>query len=254
LEKLNIPIFLDKPKNGKRGVYVGGNQFSDAILSRFSSNVYISGPSANNYASIKKSPRSKKTEIYFSYAWNDKDDLNNIREHLVDNVHMSLKSDSFNVIREKEVLSYADPVSKFMRKLGESKLVLIFLSDKYFKSSFCMYELIEIARNSKWDKYDFLSRVIPIPIDGIDFIGLKAQHSHYKFWKEKVREKELQMQSDLNQITSNLCKEYLIAKEIKDNILKLMEWLKDVNYKSLDELRNDDFDQLKKTILERMKG
>ena len=44
-----------------------------------------------------------------------------------------------------------------MKELGASDRVFVFLSDKYLKSSYCMFELFEMWRNSRQNSADFLS-------------------------------------------------------------------------------------------------
>jgi internalin A len=51
--------------------------------------------------------------------------------------------------RDKDEMKHGDRISDFMDRIGEGDLVYVFLSDKYLKSPFCMYELHAIWRNGR---------------------------------------------------------------------------------------------------------
>ena len=56
------------------------------------------------------------------------------------------------ILRDKEVLKLGDSISRFMRRIGASDRVFVILSDKYLRSSYCMFELLEIWRNCRQDE------------------------------------------------------------------------------------------------------
>ena len=116
-----------------------------------------------------KKTRAKK--IYFSYAWGDEEERGESREKIVDELYQSLKKDGFNVLRDKMDSHYGDMISKFMQEIGESDLIVVFVSDKYARSPYCMNELYEIARNSKFDKQLFAKRVLPVVLNRLSLIN-----------------------------------------------------------------------------------
>jgi internalin A len=61
--------------------------------------------------------------------------------------------------RDKDEMKHGDRITDFMDRIGEGDLVYVFLSDKYLKSPFCMYELHAIWRNSRTDEGEFQRRV-----------------------------------------------------------------------------------------------
>jgi internalin A len=72
-----------------------------------------------------------------------------------------------------------------MQKLGEADRVFIFVSNKYLKSPFCMYELFEMWRNSKQSKAEFLRHVQVFTIDGASIGGPSQWLDYTKFWKQE---------------------------------------------------------------------
>ena len=92
-----------------------------------------------------------KPEIFFSYAWSDDTDVANSREKIVDDLYESLRTDGFNVVRDKNDLRYKGLISDLTGRIGRGKFIVVAISDKYLKSTYCMSELLEIYRRSNSD-------------------------------------------------------------------------------------------------------
>ena len=90
-----------------------------------------------------------------------------------------------NILRDKTTLGEGELISQFMQKIGESDRVFIFLSDKYFSSPFCMFELFELWRNSRHDKVDFLRIVRLFTMDGIRIDKPYQWLEYAEFWKKQ---------------------------------------------------------------------
>jgi internalin A len=102
---------------------------------------------------------SKKPEYFVSYAWGDTTPEGLTCEAVVDRLCASAERRGIVILRDKNLLGLGKRISAFMQRLGEGDRVFIVLSDKYLKSSFCMYELSEVWRNCRQDDEEFLSRV-----------------------------------------------------------------------------------------------
>ena len=94
---------------------------------------------------------------YVSYAWNDPSDPQ--REEQVDRLCEAAVSRGAPIIRDKTAMSFRDSISRFMKEIGQGDRVFVFLSDKYLKSPFCMFELFEIWRNSRLERQEFRAKV-----------------------------------------------------------------------------------------------
>ena len=90
---------------------------------------------------------------YVSYAW--KDEANTKREKYVD----ELCAKDPSIRRDKNMLQYGDSIMNFMKAIGKGDRVYVFLSDKYLRSPFCMFELFEVFRNCRFDADEFLNHV-----------------------------------------------------------------------------------------------
>jgi formylglycine-generating enzyme required for sulfatase activity len=135
------------------------------------------------------------SRIYVSYAWGD--DLTpegREREHLVDRLCEAARERGVTILRDRTALRTGDSIDGFMRRLGAGDRIFVFLSDKYLRSPFCMFELSEIWRNSRHEGPAFMDRVKLYPLpdakyrDPDDWIGWAAfwQQQHNKL-AEQVR-------------------------------------------------------------------
>ena len=88
-----------------------------------------------------------------SYAWNDES------KAMVDRLCEEANRRGKTVLRDLTGLGLGDSISKFMRRLGSGDRVFVILSDKYLKSPYCMYELLEVWRNSKMADEEFRRRI-----------------------------------------------------------------------------------------------
>jgi internalin A len=101
---------------------------------------------------------STKPRFYVSYAWSDHTPGGEDREKIVDQLCAAAEVRGTPIRRDKKVLGFGDSITKFMKETGQGDRVFVFLSDKYLKSPYCMFELFEVWRNSKHDEQEFLQR------------------------------------------------------------------------------------------------
>ncbi len=95
--------------------------------------------------------------VYISYAWDDEGGGTPSREEIVNRIEASLRTKGYDVRRDKTNLGYTGRISAFMKEIGRGGCVIAVISDKYLRSAFCMYELLEVYRNREFHK-----RVCPV--------------------------------------------------------------------------------------------
>ncbi len=118
---------------------------------------------------------------YVSYAWNDPADPE--RENDVDRMCDAAKKRGTPIIRDKTAMTVGEPISKFMKEIGQGDRVFVFLSDKYLKSPFCMFELFEIWRSSRLDKEEFKSKVRLYRLPDAAIYTPKDRLAYAKYWR-----------------------------------------------------------------------
>ncbi|MEM9544826.1 MAG: leucine-rich repeat domain-containing protein [Bacteroidota bacterium] len=246
LLELKLP-FYNQPQNGKKGIYLGGNAIDESTIEKYNSRTYPEINPVDDPSESQICTRACNCKIYISYKW-DKTGKHN----LVDKLDRNLDSHGFRLCRDKTELMHADSVSKFMSDLGKSNLTILILSDGYFKSYFCMQELCDIARNNKWEKEKFLNAVIPITLKSIDLKKPLNYNEYSDYWKKEVDEMQSYIQENIEIVTEKMSQNLLIKRKIRERCLTLMEWLTERNYKSLEEVQHNNFEEIRKIILKRI--
>ncbi len=122
-----------------------------------------------------------KPRWYVSYAWNDPTDPE--REKFVDRTCAAAEARSTPIIRDKTAMTLGDSISKFMKEIGQGDRVFVFLSDKYLKSPFCMFELFEVWRNSRLDKDEFKRTVRLYRLPDAAIFKPKDRFAYAKYWR-----------------------------------------------------------------------
>lgn len=127
---------------------------------------------------------SPSPEWYVSYAWSDEE---HDRTAIVDRFCAELKARGIRILRDRDVLGVGDRISTFMKRIGRAERIFVFLSDKYLKSTFCMFELSEIWRNSRREGDTFLSRVRVHPLPCARITKLEDRMTYSVHWQDRYR-------------------------------------------------------------------
>lgn len=101
-------------------------------------------------------PNRPKT-FFVSYAWEDESDPS--RANIVNAFCDRAEEEGIHIIRDRTAMEPGDRISDFMTRLAEGDRILIVLSDKYFKSPYCMTELYNIWLQSRGDDRAFHKKV-----------------------------------------------------------------------------------------------
>jgi internalin A len=100
------------------------------------------------------------TEYFVSYAWGDDTSAEGReREAIVDQLCAAAEERGIHIIRDKTTLRLGDRITPFMQRIGAGDRVFAILSEKYLRSPYCMFELLEIWRYSRGSEEDFRRRV-----------------------------------------------------------------------------------------------
>ncbi|GAA4396299.1 hypothetical protein GCM10023187_04290 [Nibrella viscosa] len=202
---------------------------------------------------VMPEPEKKKPEIFFSYAWGDDRETGESREKIVDALYESLKSNGYKVKRDKMDLGYKGLISEFMDRIGKGDIIVVALSDKYLKSSYCMFDLYEAFRNSRLEKAAFVERIYPIQVERLDF-SPKGRTQYREHWKQQKAEWDEYVRNYAEDISAKEKAEHERIKSIAANLGDLFEILNDINALTMQLLSENDFAEIKKAIDERMQS
>lgn len=194
-----------------------------------------------------------KPKIYFSYAWDDTKSRHKSREVMVDALYDSLSSHDFELGRDKNNIKYGGLIKSFMDELSGGDLIVVFVTKKYLKSPFCMYELAEIGRKNNWEETAFAQRILPIHVERIDFNKPKTIRKYFSYWKEEMAEWEAMVKEMPGQLSKEMFAKYNKIKELSQGDFgKLFSWLGNINASTNQILAKDDFVLVRAAIFDRM--
>ena len=128
-----------------------------------------------------------KPEIFFSYAWGDQNETGSSREKIVNDLYDALVAAGFTVIRDKNDLRYKGLISDLTQRIGRGKFIVVAISDKYLKSTYCMSELLEIYRRSNSDIDELLKKIFPIVLDDAKIYNPEDRVDYLDYWETKKK-------------------------------------------------------------------
>lgn len=172
-------------------------------------------------------PEPAGEEIFLSYAWGDPSEQGESREAIVDRLYDTLVEKHYDVVRDKKDAGYRAIISDFMRRIGRGRLVIVVISDRYLKSPYCMFELLEIYEHGH-----FHERVFPVVLGDAKLYDLVDRLRYVAHWKTSKEEIErLIGEIGIDAFSSDgAYKEYdLYYRRVYNNIDKLTTLLKDWN-------------------------
>jgi len=133
---------------------------------------------------------SRQPEYFVSYSWGDSTPEGAARESVVDHMCAAAEKRGITILRDKKVVGLGDRISKFMQRLGRGDRVFVVLTDKYLKSSYCMYELHEVWRNCREDDADFVSRIRVFTLPDAKIYKPIDRVRYAAYWKKESSELE----------------------------------------------------------------
>jgi internalin A len=129
--------------------------------------------------------RSIEPQYFVSYAWGDATAEGKDQEAVVDRLCEAAEQRGLAMLRDKNVLRLGDSIEKFMQRLASGDRVFVILSDKYLRSPYCMYELMEIWRKCAADEEKFLTRVRVYIVPGTKVYTLSDRARYAIHWKQE---------------------------------------------------------------------
>ena len=137
-----------------------------------------------------------KTEIFISYAWKDAHEkAEDSREKIVDEICRIFAGHGYEILRDKNHLTYKQSIRNFMERLGKGNYIIAVISDKYMKSEYCMYEAYHMFQSDH-----FRERVFPIVLKDTDIFSIEGQTDYMAYWGNQLNElqKQAERLKDIN--------------------------------------------------------
>jgi hypothetical protein len=183
-----------------------------------------------------------KKEIYISYAWGGES------EEFVNNLDRTLQEKGVTIIRDKRDLGYKGLIKDFMERIGRGKSVIAVISDKYFKSRNCMFELVQVAKNE-----NFYDRIFPIVLSDAKIYDPSDRADYVLHWQaesHKLEAKIKQLSSSAN--VPSLRRSIDEYAEFRATIDELTDIIQNMNTLTADIHSKSDFEVLLNAIENRL--
>jgi internalin A len=127
-------------------------------------------------------PPSRATTYCVSYAWNDQS------KAVVDRLCEESTRRGITILRDTTGMGLGESITRFMQRLGAGDRVFVILSDKYMKSPYCMYELLDVWRNCMMEPDAFLGRIRVFRLPDAAMLTTLERARCAKYWKEQFTE------------------------------------------------------------------
>jgi hypothetical protein len=191
-----------------------------------------------------------KPEIYLSYAWGDDAEVGESRQKIADDLYETLAKDHrIAIIRDKARLKYGDSISEFMLRIAKAKTIVLIISDKYLRSPYCMFELLQIFRRSNSDLNEMKKKIFPLILPDAKLFLPEHRLNYAQHWKQK-KEDLIQQIAGLDLTGALGFGESLqIYEDISANIEKLLFLLGDIYSLNTQKIAPDNFEETIKLIV-----
>ncbi len=181
--------------------------------------------------------QSPSRAVYISYARGSSEDI-------VNRIEESLKSHGYDVKRDTTGIPYTALIGSFMKEIGRGRCVIVVVSDKYLRSPYCMYELLEVFRNK-----GFHRRVCPVFLTDARVGSLPEQFIYIDYWSCLEQQMdELIRKINLGNLATETLEEFHKYLDISQNAAKLLAFLADMQHLTLKQLKKNNFAILRARI------
>jgi hypothetical protein len=185
---------------------------------------------------------STQKSIYISHAWGGTSD------EILSQLVPRLEAEKIAFILDKRDLGYRQSIRDFMVRLGKADMVIIILSNKYLKSEYCMFELIQIYQNQ-----NLVERIFPIVLDEVKISSSSDRLDFVKYWEGQLMDLQNKVK-ELNSLTyiEGITDDLNLYSEIRNNIARLTGILRDLNTLNITLHQESDYHDLIEAIKSRI--
>lgn len=246
-----IKYILDGPKQliGLCMGYTSSNKFSDNIESFMRKSIEPFVVAVRTYIELNFIDANDENEnvdktvktVFLSYCQKDKDIADCIDEKIG-----KLLEGKATLSRDIRDVEYHESFKKFMQSIEKHDYVISIISDNYLKSRNCMYEMLEVVKDSNFSRrllFIVLTnedakyyKVAPVQDIGADIYSVSGQAKYSKFWSQMDKELDSEIEEIGNSIYAiNQIKEKKIIQKILIDLPDFLEFVRDNKGLSLTE-------------------
>jgi hypothetical protein len=179
--------------------------------------------------------------VFISYA-------SSVEDLFVDRLYQSLIEEGINAKIDKIDLKYRESLGNYIEKLGNGSAIVIIVSDKYLRSPWCMWELLNIYKAK-----DFQDRVFPVVMADAEITDGIGRLGYAEYWETRLRNFDTAMQK-VNRlaISDATVEEGRRIREFADKVDTLASMVADMNFRTMDEPTEDALKILGENLVSRL--
>lgn len=165
---------------------------------------------------------------------------------IADEVEAFFEKKGIPIVRDNKEIGYKGLIKEFMQRIGKGKYIILIVSDHYLKSENCMFELVQIAKSG-----EFYDRIFPLVLESAKIYKAYDRLDYVHYWENEIKELEEKMKiGGLTNLQGIY--EYLnLYSEIRQNIAKLTDILKNINTLSIKMHQDSNYEELYNAIMEK---
>jgi small GTP-binding protein len=180
-------------------------------------------------------------EIFISYAWGGES------EKLVNELDQAFQERSVTIIRDKRDLGFKGRIKTFMETIGKGKAVILIISEKYLKSENCLFELLQIAKHG-----EFTERIFPVVMDDARIYKAMDRIRYVQYWEKQLKDLDKAIRSVSATNLDGFREDIDLYAEIRANLPRLTDILKDMNTLTSTIHRDEEFQTLFDAIMAKL--
>lgn len=204
-----LQYILDGPKNliGLCMGYTGSNKFSDNIEAFVRKSIEPFVVAIRTYIElgfidceeVTSETENKVRTIFLSYCQKDTDIADCLEKSMESHIQGKAK-----ISRDIRDVEYHESFKRFMQSIENHDYVISIISDNYLKSRNCMFEMLEVVKDSKFSEKllfivltdDDKKYYESTPVESIDadIYSVQGQAQYSKYWSSVDKELEVQIE------------------------------------------------------------
>jgi internalin A len=196
----------------------------------------------------------KPKEIFISYAWGDETDAGKIRAKVVDGLYAALGKDEFRPVRDRDQMHAGDRISSFISQLTRADLVVAVISEKYLRSTYCMFEIYKLWQRSQGEPNLLGKILVPIVLPEVKIGNLRERLPYLEYWAGEAESLEALVRNPRISPSRKSWEEVRLVREFAHHVDGILVFIQDVLMPRKLEVHLDDGFQAVREALRRRMG
>jgi internalin A len=195
----------------------------------------------------------KPKEIFISYAWGDEIPEGKIRAQAVDGLYAALEKDGFRPVRDRDHMRAGDRISSFISQLTRADLVVAVISEKYLRSTYCMFEIYKLWQRSQGEPNLLGKILVPIVLPEVKIGNLRERLPYLEYWAGEAENLEAMIRNPRISPSRESWEEVRLVREFAHHVDGILVFIQDVLMpRKLEAHLEDGFQAVREALRRRM--